>query len=63
MNPFIVLFLIGLAVAADYFWFDVDKKRWGWMKNWSTFTKGLFVSGFVIVSILIYIGLSMTFFN
>lgn len=42
MSPFLALFIILFAIVADYFWFDTDKKRWGWMKNWSKLSKGLF---------------------
>ncbi|WP_075980136.1 hypothetical protein [Bacillus massilinigeriensis] len=63
MSPFIALFIIILAVLADCFWFDVDKKRWGWMKNWSKLNKGLFFSGFIVISILIYMSLSVKYFN
>ena len=42
MNPFIAIFIIVVTILADYLWFDVDKKRWGWMKNWSKLSKGLF---------------------
>lgn len=63
MSPFIAFLIIILAVLADYFWFDVDKKRWGWMKNWSKLNKGLFFSGFIVISILIYMGLSVKYFN
>ncbi|UOR13959.1 hypothetical protein MUO15_09415 [Halobacillus amylolyticus] len=50
-----------LAVLFDFFWLDVDRKRWGWMKNWTKFQKGLFFSGFAVVSVLIYVGLSLEF--
>jgi len=62
MSPVIVLLIIVLAVIMDYFLFDVDKKRWGWMKNWSNLQKVLFFSGFAVVSGLIYVGLSLGFF-
>ena len=62
MSSLTALFIIILAVLADYFWFDVDKKRWGWMKNWSKVNKALFFSGFIIVSIVIYLGLSTEYF-
>ena len=62
MNFAIPLIIIILAVLADYFWFDVDKKRWGWMKNWSAFYKSLFFFGFIVVSVLIYLGLSTEYF-
>ena len=62
MSPIIVLLIIVLAVIADYFLFDVDKKRWGWMKNWSNLQKVLFFSGFVVSSVVIYFGLSLKFF-
>ncbi|MBT2218100.1 hypothetical protein KK120_20055 [Virgibacillus dakarensis] len=61
MSSFIVIFIIVLAVIADFFWFDVDKKRWGWMKNWSNFKKFIFFSGFVVASVIIYFGLSLEF--
>lgn len=61
MSPIIVLLIIVLAVIMDYFLFDVDKKRWGWMKNWSNLQKVLFFSGFVVVSVAIYFGLSLEF--
>ncbi|MEH7236819.1 hypothetical protein [Bacillus sp. JJ1562] len=63
MSPFIAFFIIVLAVFADYFWLDIDKKRWGWMKNWSKLNKGLFFSGFTVVTVLIYMGLSIKYFN
>ena len=62
MSPIIVLLIIVLAVITDYFLFDVDKKRWVWMKNWSNLHKALFFSGFVVSSVVIYYGLSLKFF-
>ena len=62
MSPIIVLLIISLAVIADYFWFDVDKKRWRWMKNWSNLQKALLFSGFVVSTVVIYFGLSLKFF-
>jgi hypothetical protein len=61
MSPIIVLLIIVLAVIMDYFWFDVDKKRWGWMKNWSKFKKVLFFSSFVVGSVIIYFAISLEF--
>ncbi|MDL4839430.1 hypothetical protein [Aquibacillus rhizosphaerae] len=58
MGPFIAMLIIAVAVVADFFWFDIDRKRWGWMKNWSSRQKVLFFSGFAIVISLVYIGLS-----
>ncbi|MFS0821854.1 hypothetical protein [Bacillus sp. 1P02SD] len=63
MSPLIALLIIVVALLADYFWFDVDKKRWGWMKNWSKLNKGLFLSGLTVVTVLIYVGLSIKYFN
>lgn len=63
MNPFIAIFIIVLAILADYFWFGVDKKRWGWMKDWSKLSKGLFFSGFAVFSLLIYLGLSFKYLH
>lgn len=61
MGAFTVLMFVVSAVVVDFFWLDVDRKRWGWIKNWSRFQKGLFFSGFIIVSVLIYVGLSLEF--
>ncbi|MBY7142780.1 hypothetical protein KFZ56_06830 [Virgibacillus sp. NKC19-3] len=58
MASFAVILIIVLAVILDVCWFDVDRKRWGWMKNWSKLNKVLFLSGFIVVSGLIYFGLS-----
>ena len=62
MSPIIVLLIIVLAVIADYFLFDVDKKRWECMKNGLNLQKVLFFSGFVVSSVVIYFGLSLRFF-
>ncbi|WP_263622009.1 hypothetical protein [Halobacillus litoralis] len=52
--------IIIAAVVADIFLFDQDRKRWGWMKGWSTFHKALFLSGFVVVTFVIYFLLSVS---
>ncbi|UOR12827.1 MFS transporter [Halobacillus amylolyticus] len=61
LGTFAALLIVILAVLFDFFWLDVDRKRWGWMKNWTKFQKGLFFSGFAVVSVLIYVGLSLEF--
>ncbi len=58
-----VLLIIILVVVVDFFWLDIDRKRWGWMKDWDKYQKGLFFAGFIILSFLIYLGLSMNFFE
>ena len=63
MSPIIVLLIIVLAIIMDYFLFDVDKKRWGWMKNWSNLKKVMFFSSFIVVSVVVYLGLSLKFFR
>ena len=62
MSPIIIAIIIITAVLVDYFWFDIDKKRWGWMNKWSNLNKVLFFSGVFIVSALIYFGLSIKYF-
>lgn len=62
MNPLIVIMIIGLAVLIDCFWLDVNKKRWGWMKNWTSFSKRMFFSAFIIVSVLLYFAISAVYF-
>ncbi len=62
MNTFLIFILLIFTVIIDYYWLDTDRKRWGWMKNWSTRNKVLFFSGFIAVSSLIYLGLSYNYF-
>ena len=57
-----VFLIIVLTVLVDCFFLDVNKKRWGWMKNWTNLSKGFLFVGFIIVSVLIYIGLSNKYF-
>ena len=62
MGSFVVfLIIIFLTVIADFFWLDSDRKRWGWMKTWSNQNKVIFFSGFILVSSLIYFGLSINY--
>ncbi|GAB3063177.1 hypothetical protein GCM10027286_28380 [Virgibacillus ainsalahensis] len=61
MGIFAAFLVIVLTVIVDFLWLDVDRKRWGWMKNWTKFQKGLFFSGFIAVSVLIYVGLSLEY--
>lgn len=53
--------IIILTVVLDFYWLDRDRKRWGWMNNWSNKNKALFFIGFIAVSSLIYLyfGLSI----
>ncbi|MBN8234088.1 hypothetical protein JF544_02470 [Halobacillus kuroshimensis] len=51
------LLIIIISVVVDYFWLDVDRKKWGWMKSWTRSKKALFISGFLLVTILIYTGM------
>ncbi|WP_254854011.1 hypothetical protein [Halobacillus salinus] len=55
-----IVIIVG-AVVIDFLWLDRDRKRWGWMKSWSTFHKVLFFAGFFVVSTCIYLGLSAGF--
>ncbi|WP_416150080.1 hypothetical protein ACM26V_03520 [Salipaludibacillus sp. HK11] len=59
MGPILVFLIIIFTVVIDFYWLDRDRKRWGWMKSWSTRNKALFFIGFIVVSSLIYIGLSV----
>ncbi|ELK44849.1 hypothetical protein [Halobacillus sp. BAB-2008] len=61
MGAITVVLVILLAVVVDFFWLDVDQRRWGWMKNWSKLQKGLFFAGFAAAALLIYAGLSLEY--
>ncbi|WP_200816547.1 hypothetical protein [Halobacillus sp. Marseille-P3879] len=50
----ILAVLIITVVLLDFFIY-VDRKRWGWMKSWTKYQKGLFFSSFIVVTILFYI--------
>lgn len=58
MASIMVVLVILLTVVVDYFWLDANRKRWGWMENWSKLNKSIFFFGFVAVSLLIYLVLS-----
>ncbi|WP_404430916.1 hypothetical protein [Sutcliffiella horikoshii] len=62
MNYLLIFIILIFTVFIDYYWLDTDRKRWGWMKDWSTRNKVLFFSGFIAVSSLIYWGLSYKHF-
>jgi uncharacterized metal-binding protein len=62
MSSFIIVLIIVLAVLVDFFWLDVDGKRWGWMKNWSKIQKIIFFVFFIVISLAIYLGLSTEYF-
>lgn len=61
VGAFAAILIIVLAVVIDFFWMDMDRKRWGWIRNWSKFQKVLFFSGFIAVTGIIYIGLSLEY--
>ncbi|TYS68117.1 hypothetical protein FZC76_10215 [Sutcliffiella horikoshii] len=62
MNSFLIFLILILTIFIDYYWLDTDRKRWGWMKNWSTRYKVFFFIGFIAVSSLIYLGLNFKYF-
>lgn len=62
MNPIVLMIIIGLAVLIDCFWLDRNKSRWGWMTTWSSLGNGLCFSVFIIISMLIYVGISVVYF-
>ncbi|MFE8699777.1 hypothetical protein ACFYKX_03970 [Cytobacillus sp. FJAT-54145] len=62
MNSFLIFLILILTVVIDYYWLDTDLKRWGWMKKRSKRNKVLFSTGFIAISGLIYLGLSIKYF-
>ncbi|MFC4182514.1 hypothetical protein [Saccharococcus thermophilus] len=62
MSSFIIVLIIALAVLVDFFWLDIDGKRWGWMKSWSKIQKIIFFVFFIIISLAMYFGLSTEYF-
>ncbi|GEN52278.1 hypothetical protein [Halobacillus faecis] len=59
METAAIVIVIAIAVLLDYFWFDYDRKRWGWMKSWTRIQKGLFLASFFVAATVIYIGMSL----
>ncbi|RDY69029.1 MULTISPECIES: hypothetical protein [Halobacillus] len=51
--------ILAIAILLDYLWFDHDRKRWGWMKNWTRIQRGLFLASFFVAAMVIYIGMSL----
>jgi hypothetical protein len=62
MSSFIIVLIIALAVLVDFFWLDVDRKRWDWMRSWSKIQKIIFFGFFIVISLAIYFGLSTEYF-
>ena len=58
MGILATLIIIILVVIADVFMFDKDRKRWGWMKEWTIVQKLIFFTIFIIVSFAIYFFIS-----
>ena len=57
MELLTVFLVLIIAVTVDFLWFDVEQKRWGWMKSWSKRNKVLFFAGFFFVAFFLYLGL------
>ncbi|MEK5102786.1 hypothetical protein MKX83_12460 [Cytobacillus sp. FSL M8-0252] len=53
-----ITFLL-LIIAVDYFNFDRDRKRWGWLKGASRAKKAICISSILLLSIISYLGLRM----
>ncbi|MEA1852336.1 hypothetical protein U9M49_04495 [Cytobacillus sp. OWB-43] len=59
MNLLGMITFLLLIIAVDYFNFDRDRKRWGWLKGASRAKKAICISSILLLSIISYLGLSM----
>ncbi|WP_260509293.1 hypothetical protein ACBZ92_28795 (plasmid) [Priestia aryabhattai] len=59
MNLLIVDAIIILTVIFDYFIFDYNDKRWGWLKSCSKPVRVGVISCYLLMSFIIYFALSL----
>jgi hypothetical protein len=62
MELLIIVSILILTILIDYFWIDMERKRWGWLKSSSKRTKIIFFSIFIVISIVIYLGITIDTF-
>ncbi|MFI8708423.1 hypothetical protein ACIGHG_15325 [Bacillus sp. NPDC077411] len=55
--------LILLAVLADYYWLDMDSKRWGWFKKTSKKQKAIFFTFVLLLTFIVYILIDIEYFK
>ncbi|MCL9638181.1 hypothetical protein ACQKJG_30170 [Priestia megaterium] len=63
MSLLIVGIIIILSVVADYFIFDYDDKRWGWLKGYSIPVRIGIISCYLVISFTIYFALSLKYIS
>ena len=63
MSLLIVAAIIILSVIADYFIFDYDNKRWGWLKGYSKPIRIGIISCYLVISFTIYFALSLKYIS
>lgn len=63
MSLLIVGVIIILSVIADYFIFDHDDKRWGWLKSCSKPVRIGVISCYLVMSFIIYFALSLKYIS
>jgi hypothetical protein len=63
MSVLIIGIIIILSVIADYFIFDYDDKRWGWLKGRSKRVRIGIISCYLVMSFIIYFALSLKYIS
>ncbi|MCY9024027.1 hypothetical protein [Priestia megaterium] len=63
MSLLIVGIIIILSVIADYFIFDYDNERWGWLKGCSKPVRIGIISCYLVMSFIIYFALSLKYIS
>ncbi|MGG0593532.1 hypothetical protein ABEY80_27325 [Priestia megaterium] len=63
MNLLIVGAIIILTVIFDYFIFDYNDKRWGWLKSFSKPVRVGVISCYLLMSFIIYFALSLKYIS
>ncbi|MGM9988000.1 MAG: hypothetical protein ACI35O_12335 [Bacillaceae bacterium] len=62
MSWIVVLLIVLLAAVADYYWLDQESKRWNWFKNLSIKSRIAITSGFLILSVVVYLVMGKNYF-
>lgn len=55
MTPILVIVILLITLLVDYFWLDINRKRWGWFKNSSKRTRVIIFSLLLLAIFAMYL--------
>ncbi|GLY09669.1 hypothetical protein ACP2W0_17420 [Pseudobacillus badius] len=63
MNFATFIAIVLVAIIVDFFWLDIENKRWNWLKNRSVSQQVLFFAFFLGASMILYYVFGYKFLN